>query len=75
VTVTVCPEIIVPEPERAIETVGAVVSTRCDKLAEIKAFVNVALLDDASRIVPPFADNVFVVTEIPLVSLSPETTV
>ena len=59
----------------AIVTVGAVVSTRCDKLAEIPVNVNVALFDAASRIVPPPAESVLKVALTPLVSLSPATTV
>ena len=65
----------VPEPDRVIDTVGAVVSTRCDKLAEIPAKVNVALFDAASRIVPTPAVSVLAVAVTPLVSLSPATTV
>ena len=66
---------IVPDPERDMVTVGAVVSTRCDKLAAIPEKVKVALFDAASRIVPPSAESVLKVALTPLVSLSPATTV
>ena len=58
-----------------IVTVGAVVSTLCDKLAAIPEKVNDALFDAASRIVPPPAESVLAVALTPSVSLSPEATV
>ena len=64
-----------PEPDRVIDTVGAVVSTLCDKLAAIPEKVKDALFDAASRIVPPAAESVPVVALTPSVSLSPVTTV
>ena len=56
-------------------TVGAVVSTLCEVLAATATCVSVDAFPAASFIVPPASESVLVVTEIPSVSLSPDTTV
>ena len=66
---------MVPDPDRVIDTVGAVVSTRCDRLAAMVRCVRVALFDAVSRMVALVTESVFAVTVIPFVSLSPDTTV
>jgi hypothetical protein len=59
----------------AIVTVGAVVSTLCEVLAETVTCASVDAFPAASLIVPPESASELAVTETPSVSLSPDTTV
>ena len=57
VIVSVSPDLSVPLPERAIDTVGAVVSTLCADCVATASWLNVAILPAASVIVPELSSN------------------